>query len=322
MSILNVVFFWLYLIFLIPSILCTIFNLYYFLVDRTLRKALNNHVIIVVLFDALLAGVTDITWLIDYYRTGSPLSSTPAFCLTWAYIDFAAFASITILVAWASIERHILIFHQYLVATRTKRFLIHYFPLIIFSIYPFIYYFVIFFIRPCEVPFNYTKARCGIGYCAFIDPSIGLYDSIANNIVPVFIIIIFSIALIGRVWYGKYRMGQRFQWKNYRKMTFQLLSISALYVVLYFPTMILYTAYIAGLSPDVGYDFYTESLNFFYFIELFIPFVCAVALPEVQAKLEKLIRIFRRPKRGVGPETLTMNRLAGNRTTANVPVVQ
>ena len=62
--------FWLYLIFVIPSTLCGIFNLYYFLVKRALRQALSNHVIIIVLFLGLFYNLTDILWLIHHYRTG------------------------------------------------------------------------------------------------------------------------------------------------------------------------------------------------------------------------------------------------------------
>jgi hypothetical protein len=229
MSIPNVVAFWLFLIFVIPSILCSIFDLYYFLVDRTLRKGLNNHVVILILVFCLFYTVTDIIWFIVYYHTGSPLSSTKSFCLIWVYIDFSVFVSISLLVGWASIERHILVFHQNFFATRTKRFFLHYLPLFMFSIYPFIYYLIVFFLLPCEIPYNYFKSRCCIGYCAFSNASVAMWDSIANNIVPIFIIIVFSFGLIVRVWYNKYRLGQRFRWKNYRKLTIQFLSISALY---------------------------------------------------------------------------------------------
>lgn len=152
MPIPSVVRFWLILIFVIPSILCSIFNLYHFLVDRTLRKGLNNHIIVVILFLSLLFNITDIIWLLYYYRSGSSLISTRAFCLTWVYIDFSVFVSLSILTSWASFERHILIFHKKLVATRPKRFLFLYPPMIIFGVYPFVYYIVISFVLPCSIP--------------------------------------------------------------------------------------------------------------------------------------------------------------------------
>jgi hypothetical protein len=308
MAISNVVCFWLFLGFVIPSIPCSIFDLYYFLFDRTLRKALNNHVVILIVLFGLFYTITDIIWFIDYYHTGSPLSSTQSFCLIWVYIDFAVFVSTSLLVAWASIERHILVFHQNFLATPTKRFFFHYLPLLIFSIYPFVYYLIVFFVLPCEIPFNYEKTRCGIGYCAFANPSLALWDSISNNIVPIFIIIIFSVGLIVRVWYNKYRLGQRFQWKNYRKMTIQLLSISSLYFFLYFPETILYTAYTAGLSYNVAASFFSTSEDFSYLIILLMPFVCAVSLSEFRKKFRKFTRIGRRRRHVVGPTTIQMSR--------------
>lgn len=144
MSVPYIIRFWLYVIFIIPSVLCAIFCLYHFLINRTLRNALNNHIIMLILFFGLFLNLTDLVWFADYYRTGHPLSLTKVFCFTWTYIDYAVFVTISLLVAWGSIERHILIFHQNLVATQTKRFLIHYLPLPTCSIYPFIYYIIIY----------------------------------------------------------------------------------------------------------------------------------------------------------------------------------
>ncbi|CAF1487991.1 unnamed protein product [Adineta steineri] len=39
-------------------------------------------------------------------------SQTPTFCMIWKFLDSFIYASIAKLVAWASIERHIIIFHN------------------------------------------------------------------------------------------------------------------------------------------------------------------------------------------------------------------
>ncbi|CAF0715633.1 unnamed protein product [Adineta steineri] len=287
----NVIYFWLFLIFVIPSILCSIFSLYYFLVDRTLCKALNNHVVIIILFLSLIFDITDVIWLLEYFRTGVSPISTYAFCLVWVYMDFALFATVMILVAWASIERHILIFHKNLVATRKKRLIFHYLPLAIFTVYPLVYYFVMFFILPCEVPLDYSQSRCGLAYCAFSSASNGVWNGVANNMIPIFVIVIFSIALIGRVWYTKYRVGQRFQWKNYRKLTIQLLSITSIFFVFVFPAMLLYTAYSAGLSSNFAADYYIVSLFLTNFGAFLVPVVCTISSSELRTKFLDIIRI-------------------------------
>ncbi|CAF1362097.1 unnamed protein product [Adineta steineri] len=310
MAIPDVVSFWLLLIFGIPSIICYIFNLYYFLMDRTLRKGLHNHVIILIHFFGLLYMVTDFIWYMYYYRNHSTLISSPIFCLIWVWIDYTLPPSITILMAWASVERHILIFHQHLTATPLKCFVFHYFPLILFGIYPSIFYSIMFFVIPCEVSYDYSLNTCGLFQCSYIQPTLAMWDSIVGLITPGFVIVIFSLLLIGRVWYNKYRMGQQFRWRNYSKMLFQLLSLSALYFILFFPCIILYTAYTAGLSRDVGADFFLVALFFSYFVTLFIPFVSMAVLPELRSKMRNIIPLDRRQRNAIAPIIIAGTRRA------------
>ncbi len=314
--------FWLYLIFLIPSILCGIFNLYHLLVDRTLRQALNNHVVIFILFLGLFFNFTDMIYNVHYYRTGYALSATRSFCLMWIYVEFAPLISILMLVAWASVERHILIFHPNWVATKTKCFLIHYLPLIIFGLYPFIYYIVIFFVIPCDIPLDFTQRSCGIIDCDYPTEAIGQWDNIANNLVPVCIIVIFSVALLGRIWYSKYRIRQRFQWRKYRKMAVQLLLITTVYFIIYFPLMIVLTIFTAGILFNGWADFLVASYYFSYFTILLTPFMCTASLPGLGAKLQNMTRICRRNRRTIAPEAFTMQRLTDGRAASRMPVVQ
>ncbi|CAF1438326.1 unnamed protein product [Adineta ricciae] len=288
MAIPDIVCFWLLLIFGIPSIMCYIFNLYYFLMDRTLRKGLHNHVIILIHFFGLLYMATDFIWFMHYYRNHSALVSSPIFCLIWAWVDYTLPPSITILMAWASVERHILIFHQNLTATSVKCFIFHYFPLILFGIYPSIFYFIMFFVMPCEISYDYSLNICGLFHCSYSQSTLAMWDSIVDLITPGFVIVIFSLLLIGRVWYSKYRMGQQFQWRNY----------------------ILYTAYTAGLSRDVGVEFFLVTLFFSYFVTLFIPFVSMAALPELRSKMRKIIPSTRRQRNAIAPTITAGARLA------------
>jgi hypothetical protein len=322
MPIPDIVCFWLYLIFVIPSILCGIFNLYHLLVDRTLRQALNNHVIIVILFLGLFFNLTDTIYSMHYYRTGYALSATRSFCFMWVYLDYTTTVSILILVAWASVERHILIFHQNWVATPIKCVLIHYVPLIIFSVYPFIYYTIIFFVLPCDLPLDFTQRSCGLVNCDYPTEAIGQWDNIGNNLVPVCIIVIFSVALLVRVWRSKYRVHQRFQWRKYRKMAVQLLLITALYFIIYFPIAILVTIYIAGVLFNGWSDFLFDGYYLCYFTILLTPFVCTASLPELGTKFQNMTRICRRNRRTIGPEVFAVHRLTDERAARITPVAQ
>jgi hypothetical protein len=67
----RIVRFWLLLIFLIPSLMCSFILLYHSLFDRTLRTTLSNHFIIVLLFNALLLQFIDIPLNLNFDRVGS-----------------------------------------------------------------------------------------------------------------------------------------------------------------------------------------------------------------------------------------------------------
>ena len=132
--------FWIYLIFDICSILCSLYVLYYFLSIRTLRCALYNHIIIVLLCTGLLKEFINIPWTLYRDYTGVSLGNTDSFYLFSFFFNYALFSTQLALVAWATLERHILIFHDRWLRTKRQRFLFHYFPIIAILTYCLIYY--------------------------------------------------------------------------------------------------------------------------------------------------------------------------------------
>ncbi len=305
--------FWLLLIPLIPSIIVSIFNLYHLLRSRTLRTALHNHVIILLLLCGLFAELTTIVLLLHLYRTGTVLSSTREFCLAWCLVNLFGVISVGLLMAWASIERHILIFHSRWFATKTKLLFFHFLPLAICILWPVAFYLVVYLTRPCDSPPDYTAPVCNLYLCLFLSPKIGLFDSIVHYIMPTFIVVLFSIGLLIRVLYQKHSMRQKIEWRNYKKMAVQFLPISALYLLISFPPMILYTAYSAGLPSYVAADYFLDGSFFFYWVVIFTPFVSVLSLPELKVKCKNIFLFWQR-NRVVRPEILPMNRLQAGQT--------
>ncbi|CAF1276907.1 unnamed protein product [Adineta ricciae] len=119
---------------------------------------------------------------------------------------------------------------------------------------------------PCSLSITNLKTRCGITNCAYENGSTAF------------------LLLIIRVWFQKFRINQRFRWKKYRKMIFQLLSISSIYLVLLFPPMILLCFYSSGLSSSIGAEFYSASLYLSYLITLLLPLVSTFSLPDIHKK--------------------------------------
>ncbi|CAF1189400.1 unnamed protein product [Adineta steineri] len=285
--------------------------------DPALRKALHNHVIIAIVFVGLILQFIDVSALAYYWRTGTVLVSTRAFCFAWLSIHTIGLIGTTILVAWGSVERHILIFHPNLIRTKTKRFFFHYLPLVICMMFPGVFYITMLFIVPCSTTVSYNKVSCGLYACIAVNPSIALYDSVVNYIIPPFIIVIFSVALIIRVLASKCRARQRIEWRNYRKMAIQLLSISFLYMFLYCPTIFLYATYVAGLLPYITATGYYSDLNYFgYFAVTLTPLICALSMPELRTKFKICFPCCRRCRAAVGPQALMMTRPIAGPTAA------
>ncbi|CAF4873516.1 unnamed protein product [Rotaria sp. Silwood1] len=212
--------FWLLLILLIPSILFTLILLYYFIRDRSLRSPLNNHVIIVLLivnFHGLMIGFPI---QLNFLHLGHVWPQIPTTCLAWQFSDIGIFTTTGIIMAWASIERHILIFHDQWVSSRRKCFLFHYLPLVIIIVYGLIFYTYVICFPPCQQLFIYS-----INWCT----------------TPCFTTIqrITIIFLLVRVIRQKRELNQRFEWRKLRKMAIQLLSISALFFFLMLPTVVI-----------------------------------------------------------------------------------
>jgi hypothetical protein len=306
--------FWFYLVFLIPSIVCSLFVLYYLLFDRILRRALNNHVVIVLLFICLACQVTVYPWKLYYLNSYTTSYPTFTFCVIWGFIDWGFFVTQAILFAWTSIERHILIFHDRWVSTRKKRFFIHYLPPVLLIFYCFIFYSIIFFFPPCENLIASLSSPC-IHVCLYDKRVIFMWETIIHQILPNLIIIICSITLILRVLWQKHRINQPIQWRKHRKMTLQLIFISLLYLIFSFPNIFVILIELCGLSGDVSPDVKTYTDFFSYFVLLFFPFVCIFSLPDLRNKIMKILPLRRRHRaRSIVPGILSVRNNINNQT--------
>ena len=277
--------FWSYLFLDIGSTLCTVFVLYYLLADRTLRGALHNHIIIILLIIGLIYELTDIPWILYYSYTNVPLVSSPIFYLVWVFIDYAFYSTQIALFAWATIERHILIFHDQWLATERKRLFLHYVPIGAILIYCLIYYSLVYFGPFCENSFDSFVAGGVYIPCVFSKTVLGTWDLLVHQVLPTFIIVIFSMALICRVLWQKRKLNQRMRWRKYRKMTRQLLAISLLYLVFNSPWTFLVFAYQYGLPDDVATGGFSYTIYFYYYVIFLFPFVCCGCIPELHKKL-------------------------------------
>ncbi|CAF1178132.1 unnamed protein product [Adineta ricciae] len=118
-----------------------------------------------------------------------------------------------------------------------------------------------------------------------------MWDFIVDQLLPILIIVIFSIALFIRVLKQKQRMCRTIHWRKHRKMTIQLLSISFVYLIILLPYAIVYIIRLSGLKNAFSNEFYAYTVFFSYFILLLFPFVCALSLPESLIKLKNFFQL-------------------------------
>jgi len=300
--------FWYFLIFDILSLICTLFALYFFLCDRTLRRSLYNHVIIILLGINLLYELTDIPFHIHNDQHDVPWLASSTFYLFWVFIDYSIYSLQIALFAWASIERHILIFHDQWVFTRKKRLFIHYLPMITIIVYYTIYYSMVYFGIPCSYSFDeYLSGGIYIP-CAFNRTFLATWDLMVHQVIPTLLIMIFCIALLIRVTRQRVRMRRSINWGKQRKMTIQLLTISSIYMVFNTPWIVVIFAYQCGLPLSIAIYGIIYGKFLIYNIIFFFPFMCLLSLPDLRIKIRENILHCGR-QRGIVP--LAIN--TGNR---------
>ncbi|CAF3410009.1 unnamed protein product [Rotaria sp. Silwood1] len=301
-SIPSAVKFWLYLIFLVPSIICSVFLLCHLLWKRNLNRAVHNHAIIFFLIICLIHEITIYPWMLHFYNKEGTWKRTSFFCTFWLFIDWGLYYTQTILFAWATIERHILIFHGRWVSTKKKRLLIHYLPHIILVLYCLIYYIIVIFFPPCENIFDTYSLIC-IKLCWYASSSLlYTYDTIVHQILPILIIVGFSIGLLIRIRWQKHRIGQLLKWRKHWKMTLQLLFVSVIYLIFGLPLTIMSILYLGGVPLNVTAKFAEYALFFNYCTIILCPIASIISLPKLRNERKNMARS-RRQARAVAPIT-------------------
>ena len=305
--------FWLYVILNSLSILCCIFALHHLLFDRTLRQALNNHIIIILLFIGLIYELTSVPFMLHYYLIGDTWTLTPSFASFWTFIDYTCYGAELVGFAWATIERHILIFHQQWVSTKKKCFFVHYLPIITILIYIFTFYFVIVLFPSCGINTSLQPVNGVPVPCTAFDPIIGKYDAICHQIIPTFTIAVFSIGLLLRVLWQKTRLNRSVQWRQQRKMTIQLLSIAMLYLLFNFPRSIIQIYNVMDSTSYLITKTFAHLIFFAVQLIFYFPFVCCASIPDLGKRLKKLF-FYRGQQRAIAPISLPTDRPTTKRT--------
>ena len=240
---------------------------------------------IVLLIAGLLIEMINIPFHLSFFHLNVVQPSTPALCLTWWFLDLGVYNGCIILMAWGSIHRYLLVFHDRLFLNKNKRLIFHYLPLTFLLAYILVFYVVAIIFPPCTHKYDYRLPVCNDFPCYLDHPILGIIDSIVNNILPVIIIVLFNFILVIRVYCQKRRLRQQNLWRKQRKMTIQLLCSSVLFLVPNMPLNIFILARLCGLKEDVDVNAQIYFDFLCYFVTFLYPFICLASVSELRKKI-------------------------------------
>ncbi|UJR07908.1 hypothetical protein I4U23_012191 [Adineta vaga] len=268
------------LLFIIPlAIACNIFVLYHLLVDKNLRKELHNHVIIVILFATLEFNLIHAPFSINLFRTGSVWPRSIIACSIWRFTAYLGCNANDVLLAWAAVERHILIYHSNMLRISRNRFLFHYLPIILLVIYLFGFNAACFLTPACFANYNFNVVFCD-ATCLNSVPFMASWYLMVNQLVAATLAIIFSLILWVRVIVKRKRSKGSIEWRRLHKLTMQVVVITILFIILEMPYAITCTlAYTGYFTGSIIFDYSNSiSLFFCYIMPIIMPFACFLGL--------------------------------------------
>ncbi|CAF3424809.1 unnamed protein product, partial [Rotaria sp. Silwood2] len=203
----------------------------------------------------------------SYYYMNYIWPPTNTYCVWWTWCEFSLNGIGLFLMAWISIERHLIIFHSHtMLQTRWKKWTFHFIPIVFCLIWAPLLFFILVVLSPlCTTLWDFNLFLCGFP-CYYAEKFLNQFDFIFNLFLPVMIIILSNVALVIRVIYQKMSRQQAINWRRHRKMVLQLWIVSSLYMGFWLPVTITLFIQITILP-----SFMTDQLEAMQFAAYFIP---------------------------------------------------
>lgn len=275
----------------VPSIIVSLFIFLYFGYHRRTRINEYNQSMLFLLIINFVQVLTDLPMPINFYHfNGKVFPRTAAYCTAWVWYEFSLNTINACLMAWISIERHLLVFHPNFTRATTscKRRLKFTVPLIICCIWGPIFYCVTVIISPmCQSEWNYEALICGIP--CYLLTNWGAFDLFFNILLSTCIIMFSNLGLCIRVAYQYLAVSGRQvrRWNRQKKLAIQLTLISLVYLSAWVPISIAQLGQIY-IDRDFLVAEY-ETLSFFIYIAPpLLSIIYFISMPELNEIIRKL----------------------------------
>ena len=276
----------------VPSLLASLIIFLHFASCRTVRAMDHQHSLFVLVIVNCVQALTDVAAALDFYHSdGDVRVKTTAFCVWWTFADYALFSTNASLMAWISVERHLLIFHRPLLggAGTWQRWLLHVAPWIFCPMSVSLFYTLTIIISPmCTSVWYSDSLLCG--QPCYLETHWSSVDVFTTAVFPITVIVIANLALIIRVLHQRATVAGRgrINWRNQRRMVLQLSVISVFYLAIWLPILIIQ---LAQLYVDA--TFLASQLDTFIFIAytgpLLLPFICMALIPKLLKRLKSIV---------------------------------
>ena len=136
---------------------------------------------------------------------------------------------------------------------------------------------------------------------------ITIYELVLHQFLSFPLIVTFNLLLLGRVICRKNRFNAVYYWRKYRKMIVQMLPISSLYTIPYFPYIAINIYMWFNEASSIFYKIKDYATLLTYVVFLLFPFVCALSLGDLRWKLSYLLH------RWIVPAPLAVTTVRTNR---------
>ncbi|CAF3378516.1 unnamed protein product [Rotaria socialis] len=256
--------FWVLLTLTIPSTICSILIFIYFYQQQR-KISIYHHLTLLLTIGSFLQLTINFPFIMAYYHRGTVIRASSSFCLWWNWWEYSINGLLLFVMAWGSIERHILVFNRAALATRRNKLLFHILPMVVVCFYPGIFYFAVMILNTCTNQWNYDAVFCQIPCYLTAQQALATYDFIGNVVFPVSAIAIANGSLIFRiVWQKRHH---QIVWRRQYKLTRQLVLIAVVYMAFWFPLTI--NGLITTFAPTSVLT--SIQVNYFFFLLFMIP---------------------------------------------------
>ncbi|CAF1633423.1 unnamed protein product [Adineta ricciae] len=258
-------------------------------------RSLSDTILIILLLISLIDILCNQSGIIVYFALSYVWPSRSVYCLLWNYFNYLDYYLNLYLTVWASIERHILIFHHLFFDRPGKQLYFHKIPLIGIVSYGIFVYLGLIIFNPCTNHFQMSEAWCG-GICFTNIPIEYFYDFVVNSVFPICAIIILNLSLLIRVINRKIHLKQnRITWKKCRKLTIQMITISSIYLICFLPTGIIVVLRNLLANKHIGEREMQICFKYtFLLANALLPYVTLSLLPNLRNTMKQLVQHARR----------------------------